>query len=217
MMTRQETKSRKRQNVAQRAQLSDEQPAGLAQALAQLERYQRELHKNSTPERRLTLETLYRLDIPVDTDKLYALIKEAHPEMPLCRATVHNCLQLFVEARVARRVALTDSAEVYFEKSFGTTPHGYCICTRCVQIRVLQLNPMDESVRSQIAKSFLIESVAYCVQGLCNKCQIEERREMRLQKAALAEAQKQLQQKREAAAKRKARAKAKQDKLKKGK
>lgn len=189
MKTIHEANNRRRDRVVEKARVKQDSDENLEKALTLLGKYLKERHKNNTPERKLTLETLYRLDSPVDIETLASLMAEAHPEMKVCRTTVYNNLQSFAEAHLVRKVQLLGNPTCFYEKTVGVEEHGYCICQGCGSIKTISMSAMTEDIQVQLPKTFHIFDYGLCVTGLCYKCQIAERKALKAKAKALSEAQ----------------------------
>lgn len=189
MKTIHEANNRRRDRVVEKVRVKQDSDENLEKAMALLAKYQKERHKNNTPERQLTLEMLYRLDSPVDIETLASLMAKAHPEMKVCRTTVYNNLQNFADAHLVRKIQLLGNPTCFYEKTIGTEDHGYCICQGCGSIRTISMATMTEDIQAQLPKTFRIFDYGLCVSGLCYKCQAAERKALKAKAKALSEAQ----------------------------
>lgn len=139
------------------------------EALQTMEDYLRSHAKRCTIERRFVLQTLYQLVQPVDIGTLHAMICADAGNVSL--TTVYSTLDLLVQLHLARRFELVSHGMAFFERTLGTEPHGYVVCSQCGAISVLRQPALLATLQPQLPRGFAPDDYTLIVRGLCSKCQ----------------------------------------------
>lgn len=168
----------RREKILNKVKLKADLGQGLQEARAILQDYLKSRKMKQTPERDYILDVIYHLDGPFDVDSLHQHVCEQ--KAYICRVTVYNNLQLYVEAGVVARFQPFVNGSQFFEKCVGQLPHGYQVCRRCGAIKRLDLSKVIPLVAEQLPSTF--KTAQYCLYalGLCGKCTAEERHEIKL-------------------------------------
>lgn len=168
----------------------------LDEALGLLDEYLRKNKLRQTLERRLVLETVYRLNGPVDIETLYQLIGM---EVHVSKTTVYNVLELLVKANLVRQITLIDGGMSFYERTIHQQPHGFMVCRYCSKVTSIpRPEPIGDWLK-EVPHTFRIEKISFVVHGICRKCQDAERKAIKREEKRRAE---------QASAKREAKARA---------
>ncbi|MBU2691787.1 MAG: transcriptional repressor [Candidatus Eisenbacteria bacterium] len=124
-----------------------------------------------TPQRRAIYATLsQRKDHPT-ADLIYAQVKKQHPEMS--RATVYRVLETFAQLGIIRKLPHPGSAVRYDP---DTRRHHHLLCLRCGEITDFNNLAFDDlKIPHPTPEGFRIMSLSVSIQGICSKCQTEEK------------------------------------------
>ena len=166
-MNKSEDITRKREVIAKKIRLIENGDAE-AEALAILDNYLLVHHKNKTPERSFILSLLYKLSLPADIETIHSYVENNYGHVS--PTTVYYALQLFIEAGIARRVELIENGPSFYEKTIGTVPHGYTVCSKCGALRYISLEKMSGEIGRLPATGFRIVNVSLVLHGICRSC-----------------------------------------------
>lgn len=125
-------------------------------------------HKRNTVERFFVLEEIYSLIMPVDVDTLHKLVCEEFGAVSL--TTVYNCLDLFYEIGLVRRIELVSGGMKFYERKLGQVPRGYVICRECGKLKAITIENTLSEVNSKLPHRFALEDVQLVASGLCPSC-----------------------------------------------
>lgn len=123
-----------------------------------------------TTQRQAVLDAiLENKDIHLNSEEIYSLLKEKHPEMGM--ATVYRTLSLLEKLQLIRRVDLDDSCaryEIYDQEGHD---HHHLICSQCGVIMDMQ-DDLLEALEKQIFEkyNFLVENHSVKFYGRCVNC-----------------------------------------------
>ncbi len=121
--------------------------------------------KKHTPERFFVLRKVYESAGPIDIQTLHARICEDEGMVSL--TTVYNNLALLVDARLVRKLDLVGGKMAFFERTLGQLPHGFVICDKCGDIRVIDQPNLEQY---HLPRGFKTSDVTFHIHGLCSKC-----------------------------------------------
>jgi len=148
----------------------------LTEACQLLEDYLKKHRMRQTIERRTILETVFRLNGPVDIETLYQLMDM---EMHVSKSTIYNALETLVEAKLVRKISLIEGGMCFYERALRQQPHGFVVCRYCGKVTsIARPDPTDDWL-TNVPKSFRIEKLSFVVHGICRKCQDAERKAIR--------------------------------------
>lgn len=126
-------------------------------------------HKKShTPERRMILDMIYRVDQPVDVETLLQLVCRDYGVVS--QTTIYNCLTLLMDAQLVRKLELIEGGMAFFERTIGDVPHGYSVCRTCGAVSRFEQPELAESFRNLLPKGYRMDDVVLTVYGQCKKC-----------------------------------------------
>ena len=156
----------------------------LTEACQLLEDYLKKHRLRQTIERKTILETVFRLNGPVDIETLYQLLEM---EMHVSKSTVYNALETLVDAKLVRKISLIEGGMCFYERAFRQQPHGFMVCRYCSKVTPIpRPEPIGEWL-SEVPQTFHIERVSFVVHGICRKCQDAERKAIRREEKRRAE------------------------------
>lgn len=147
---------------------------GLEEARQQLAVYLREHAKKNTTERIFILTKLYQLTVPADIETIYRLLNEEGHQVSI--ATVYNTMQLFLDARLAKKIELVEGGMAFYERAIGLPPHFFIICNKCGNITPIYKPDLLSELQKDCPKHFKAEDFSFNVYGLCHKCQLALRK-----------------------------------------
>lgn len=125
-------------------------------------------HKRVTVERFFVLEEIYSLVMPVDVETLHKLVCEDFGTVSL--TTVYNCLDLFIETGLVRRIELVSGGMKFYERKLGQVPRGYVICRECGKLKAITIENSISEVTGKLPHRFALEDITLVATGLCAAC-----------------------------------------------
>ncbi len=143
------------------------------EAFQTLEAYLKKNKLRQTVERKAVLETIYRLNGPVDIETLYQLMDM---DMHVSKTTVYNVLELLVKAKLVRQVSLIEGGMSFYERTIHQQPHGFTVCRYCGKVTAINRPEEIGEWLEGVPKTFRIEKISFVVHGICKKCQDAERK-----------------------------------------
>ena len=144
-------------------------------ALNILNRYLEANHKNKSTERAFILTLLYQLTVPADIETIHGLVEKHFGHVS--PTTVYYALQLFIDAKLARRIELIEGGPAFFEKTLDTIPCGYTICRDCGVVKTFTLEKIRDTVLKYPASKFLVDDVSLVIRGICRSCATKKSKE----------------------------------------
>ncbi|TAL17359.1 transcriptional repressor [bacterium] len=121
-----------------------------------------------TQQRDAILKAFLHADAHLSAEELYGLVRKNCPEMGF--ATVYRCMNLFVEAGIAKERRF-DEERVRYEPAVMAEHHDHLICTKCGRILEFEderIEKLQESIAK--AKGFCVTHHRMELYGLCPKC-----------------------------------------------
>ncbi|MEN6567371.1 MAG: Fur family transcriptional regulator [Veillonellales bacterium] len=121
-----------------------------------------------TPQRRIIIQSLLKIDKFPTALELCNDIREANPEIGM--DTVYRNLNLFVEMGIVNQINLPGKDMKVFELSLGAH-HHHLVCLGCGAVNCLDYCPVDEK-ELQKAAGLKFEIVGHSLElyGYCEKC-----------------------------------------------
>lgn len=95
----------------------------------------------------------------------------------ISRATVYNCLKLFISLRLVTRHKL--EGEASYEPTIGRKNHCEQICTMCGKKKELRLKSLPALRNNVPLERFQAETYNVTVYGICSSCKAMETRRRR--------------------------------------
>jgi Fur family ferric uptake transcriptional regulator len=122
----------------------------------------------STRQREIILDIFLSTHQHLSVEELYFKVKASNPGIG--QATVYRTLKLFVEAGLAREMALPDG-QTRYEHQLAGEHHDHLICTGCNAIIEFE-DESIEQLQKDIAKRYGYILTAHKMQlcGLCPDC-----------------------------------------------
>jgi len=122
----------------------------------------------STRQRDIILDVFLATHEHLSVEELYLKVRGSHPGIG--QATVYRTLKLFVEAGLAREMALPDG-QTRYEHQLAGEHHDHLICTRCNTIIEFE-DETIERLQQEIAKrhGFLLTNHRMQLCGICPAC-----------------------------------------------
>lgn len=164
---------------------------GLDEARQRLAAYLQEHAKKNTAERLFILTKLYQLTAPADIETIHRLLSEEGQQVSI--ATVYNTMQLFIDARLVKKIELVEGGMSFYERAIDLPPHFFIICNKCGNITPVYKPDLLEELQKDCPKNFKSEDFSLNVYGLCHKCQLAIRKAKlrKIEKEAKAQSKKQ--------------------------
>jgi Fe2+ or Zn2+ uptake regulation protein len=120
-----------------------------------------------TPQRKLILEVIRKSCGHVDAKELYRLVSQKDATISL--ATVYRSLSLFKQAGLIDEHRLGRTHCCYEIKQ--SPEHQHILCRSCGQLMEFESPLISELINKlQDEKSFIVEKVELCIQGICVEC-----------------------------------------------
>lgn len=126
-------------------------------------------HLRKTPERFEILRFALDYNDHFDVDCLYRALEDKGYHVS--RATIYNTLELLCSAGIVRRL-LFDTHQARYELAEKT--HCHLICTKCGEIREIDLDGIDSRLTQIQFHSFSPAYVSTCIYGICENCRKKE-------------------------------------------
>jgi Fur family ferric uptake transcriptional regulator len=122
----------------------------------------------STSQRDIILDIFLSTHEHLSVEDLYLKVKASHPGIG--QATVYRTLKLFIEAGLAREMALPDGKTRY-ESQLACEHHDHLICIRCNRIIEFE-DETIERLQQEIAKrhGFVLTNHKMRLCGICPAC-----------------------------------------------
>lgn len=118
-----------------------------------------------TPERFEILRIALECKGHFDVDRLYTdLDKRGYH---VSKATIYSTLELLCSSGVVRKL-LFDTHQAKYE--VAEINHSHLVCTKCGEIREIDLEEIDSRLSEMSFKGFTPAYVSTCIYGLCEKC-----------------------------------------------
>ena len=134
-----------------------------------LTQYLEEKGFRKTSERFAILELIYEQSSHFDVELLYEKMKQK--EQRVSRATLYNCLDLFIECDLIVSHRFSKEGALY-EKSYGYKQHDHLICTDCK--RILEFcDPRLHQIEQQVGEFLGFEVIHHSLL-LYGKCVTEQ-------------------------------------------
>lgn len=166
-MNKAEESTRRRDEIVKKIRLIKNDEAE-AKAHAILDKYLSDHKKNKTPERSFILSLIYKLSVPADIETIHGLVEKNYGHVS--PTTVYYALQLFIEARLVRRIELIENGPSFYERTVDAIPHGYTVCRTCGAVKTFSLESIYGNISKFPATGFHIESVSLIINGTCRSC-----------------------------------------------
>lgn len=121
-----------------------------------------------TPQRRLILDTMVKLDDHLSSEELYARVKKR--DKSIGQATVYRTLKLLNDAGIIEPLDFADGVTRY-EMSYGTDHHDHLICERCGK----NIEILDETIERRQEElagehGFVLHRHKMYLYGICADC-----------------------------------------------
>ena len=122
----------------------------------------------STRQRDIILDVFLSTHEHLSVEELYLKVRASNPGIG--QATVYRTLKLFVEAGLAREMALPDG-QTRYEHQLTGEHHDHLICTRCNAIIEFE-DETIERLQQEIAKrhGFVLTNHRMQLCGICPAC-----------------------------------------------
>jgi len=122
----------------------------------------------STRQRDIILDVFLATHEHLSVEELYLKVRASHPGIG--QATVYRTLKLFVEAGLAREMALPDG-QTRYEHQLAGEHHDHLICTCCNTIVEFE-DETIERLQKEIAKrhGFVLTNHKMQLCGVCPSC-----------------------------------------------
>ncbi len=121
-----------------------------------------------TKQRDAVLAAFLKANAHLSAEELYGLARKCCPDVGF--ATVYRCMNLFVEAGIAKERRFNDE-RVRYEPNVMAEHHDHLICLKCGVISEFEderIEKLQELIAS--AKGFKVKHHRMELYGLCNKC-----------------------------------------------
>ncbi len=143
------------------------------------EEYLRTKGKRLTTERAATVEEVFSDHEHFEADQLVARMSQRNDRRRVSRSTVYRTLDWMVEAGLLRKVARTNSRDVY-EHDYGYPQHDHLICQQCGSLTEFP-DCVGEILKEVAARhGFRMSGHRLEVYGLCDACSRPTRKAGRL-------------------------------------
>lgn len=122
----------------------------------------------STRQREIILDVFLATHEHLSVEELYLKVRASHPGIG--QATVYRTLKLFVEAGLAREMALPDG-QTRYEHQLAGEHHDHLICIRCNTIIEFE-DETIERLQQEIARrhGFVLTNHKMQLCGICPAC-----------------------------------------------
>lgn len=129
----------------------------------------------STRQRDIILDVFLSTHEHLSVEELYLKVRASHPGIG--QATVYRTLKLFVEAGLAREMALPDGQTRYEHQLIGEH-HDHLICTSCNAIIEFE-DETIERLQQEVAQrhGFVLTNHKMQLYGVCPACNNAKRNE----------------------------------------
>ena len=145
-------------------------------ARATLTRYLEEKHLRKTPERYAILDKVFEMSQHFFIDSLLdALEAESYH---VCKATLYNCMQLFVQAGLVRKHQF-DNQPAQYERVLGTQQenHYHLVCRYCGKVKEVRAPEILKELSKVKSRTFHAEFYSAYVYGICSTCNRKMKKE----------------------------------------
>lgn len=122
-------------------------------------------HLRKTPERFEILNSVLDCNGHFDADWLYNMLE--NKGYHVSRATIYNTIDLLCDSGIVRKL-LFDTHQARYELAERT--HSHLVCTKCGDIREINLDGIDSSLASMTFSGFSPAYVSTCIYGICDAC-----------------------------------------------
>ena len=148
---------------------AEERRDPLEEARDRLHLYLRGRGLRITRQREVILEAFLRECGHVSVEELYDRIRRDTPTIG--HATVYRCMNLFVDAAIAKARRFHDGY-VRYEPGVNVGHHDHLVCVKCGDIQEFE-DPTIEQLQGEIAgrRGFLVQYHRLELYGLCPRCQ----------------------------------------------
>lgn len=140
-----------------------------------LEKYISQTKRRRTEERFKILDAVYSysgmftmFDLQMKMEKYGFMVS---------RATLYNCMKLFVEQRLVMRHKM--EGESKYEPLIGRKNHCCQICTICGRRKELKIRSMPALRNNIPVERFTAEAFDIVVYGICSSCKAQQTRRLR--------------------------------------
>ncbi|VBB08365.1 ferric-uptake regulator [Lucifera butyrica] len=121
-----------------------------------------------TPQRRIVIQSLLKLDKFITAQEIYSDIKRDNPDVGL--DTIYRNLNLLVGMGVVNQVNLPGKDIKLFKLALGEHHHHF-VCLGCGEANCLNYCPVDEKgLQIEVGSEFQIVGHSFELYGYCRKC-----------------------------------------------
>ncbi|MGM9843890.1 MAG: Fur family transcriptional regulator [Muribaculaceae bacterium] len=126
-------------------------------------------HLRKTPERYAILDKVFEMSQHFYIDSLQESLEKA--SYHVCKATLYNAMQLFVDAGLVRKHQF-DNQPAQYERvvSAQTGNHYHLVCRRCGKVKEAKAPEMLKELTKVKSRTFYAEFYSAYVYGICSTC-----------------------------------------------
>lgn len=129
----------------------------------------RSRHLKKTPERFEILRYARNHNGHFDAEALLSELEDSGYHVS--RSTIYNTLELLCQCGIVRKL-LFDTHQASYEMAEDT--HSHLVCTRCGEIREIDLDGIDSTLSRMSFPGFMPSYVSTCIYGICDECRKKE-------------------------------------------
>ena len=121
-----------------------------------------------TKERRQTSVMVCRMKNHFTVDELFVSMHQAGTKTS--KATLYRTIQLLLEARILREVAL-GGRETRYELAESGYYHGHMICQHCGKVIEFKTTSLEKALhKASLSQEFLMLTAQATISGICTQC-----------------------------------------------
>jgi len=123
-----------------------------------------------TPQRRVILEELRKVDTHPTADELYEMVRKRLPKVSL--GTIYRNLDLLSSEGIIQKLQAGNS-QMRFDGN--PKPHLHISCIHCGRVADVHSGPDTSSLCQNVQTDFTVLSCTILLHGICPECETEER------------------------------------------
>ncbi len=148
------------------------------QAKSLLTEYMVKHHMRKTPERFEVLQAVCQMEDIFSIDQLDEKM-QADSSFRVSRATLFNTLETLIDAQLVIKHTLTRAA--LYEQNIDKHPRVFMVCGQCGLVRRFEKAEVTRFLGDIKNRQFFVRQPVLYLHGLCRKCEMARRKELRLQ------------------------------------
>lgn len=145
-------------------------------AESRLEDYLAAHGMRKTPERYEILRAACAMTGLFSIDELAQRMQD-EATFQVSRVTLFNSLETFVDARLVIKHSLKRAA--LYECNIENKPRVYLVCDKCDTVKSMEKSDVMNYLRTLRSRSFVVRQPVLYLHGLCKKCDIQQRKQMK--------------------------------------